>query len=366
MKAGFFSPLPPAPTGVADYSAALLAELRKHGEVEVNAERSDVALYHIGNNHLHREIYRRALAKPGVIVLHDAVLQHFFLGTLSGEEYVCEFVHNYGEWSRGLAEDLWKHRARSAADPRYFEYPMLKRLASVSRGIIVHNPAAARVVRSHHADARVIEIPHLFVPPPVPSASDTLRFRQELGVKPGTLLVGVFGHQRESKRLPAILRAMEELWSANAGAMLLVQGGFASSDLERSLAPRLSRDPRILRAGYLPEREFWRWAAAADVCVNLRFPSAAETSGIAVAMMGAGKVVVFTAGEETSRLPENTCLRVECGPAEERMLAEYLGWLGANRSAADQIGRNAAEFVSREHALSKVAALYWEALNTLK
>ena len=100
MKVGFFSPLPPAPTGVADYSAALLAALKKQGVVEVGAADADIALYHIGNNHLHREIYRRALAHPGVVVLHDAVLKHFFLGMLDQAAYVEEFVYNYGEWTR--------------------------------------------------------------------------------------------------------------------------------------------------------------------------------------------------------------------------------------------------------------------------
>ena len=128
MKVGFYSPLPPAPTGVADYAAALLAALKKQGVVEVEAADADVALYHIGNNHLHREIYRRALAHPGVVALHDAVLQHFFLGMLDQAAYEEEFVYNYGGWTRSLAEDLWKNRARSAADPRYFEYSMLKRL----------------------------------------------------------------------------------------------------------------------------------------------------------------------------------------------------------------------------------------------
>ena len=35
VTVGFYSPLPPARTGVADYAAALLAELRRHGRVEV-------------------------------------------------------------------------------------------------------------------------------------------------------------------------------------------------------------------------------------------------------------------------------------------------------------------------------------------
>ncbi len=85
---GFFSPLPPARTGVADYSAALLAELRRHGRVQVAPGQSDVALYHLGNNGLHAAIYRQALERPGVVVLHDAVLHHFLLGQLDRSAYI--------------------------------------------------------------------------------------------------------------------------------------------------------------------------------------------------------------------------------------------------------------------------------------
>ena len=109
MNVGYFSPLPPAKTGVADYAEALLDALRMHGEVRIDDANADVALYHIGNNQLHGAIYDRALAHPGIVVLHDAVLQHFFLGRLKERRYVDEFIFNYGEWTRSLAEDLWKH-----------------------------------------------------------------------------------------------------------------------------------------------------------------------------------------------------------------------------------------------------------------
>ncbi|MBZ5601108.1 MAG: glycosyltransferase family 4 protein [Acidobacteriia bacterium] len=363
MKLGFFSPLPPAQTGVADYSAALLAELRKHGEVVVNGD-GHVALYHIGNNHLHREIYARAIVKPGVAVLHDAVLNHFFLGTLDPRAYAEEFIYNYGEWSRDLAENLWRNRARSAADPRYFEYPMLKRITTVSRAVVVHNPAAARAVARHAPDARIFEIPHLFVPPQIPDAVATLRFRDSLGLNPRTLLVAVFGHLRESKRIPAVLRAMQQAWSAGADARLLIAGAFASSDLERSLTPLLS-DPRIIRTGHLPEPDFWRYAAAMDLCVNLRFPTGGESSGIAIRMMGIGKPVVFTTGEEIARIPADACLRVDPGAAEEEMLAGMIVWLAADREAGIEIGRRAAEHIAREHAIEKVAGCYWSNLASL-
>jgi hypothetical protein len=141
-----------------------------------------------------------------------------------------------------------------------------------------------------------------------------------------------------------------------------VQGTFASSDLERSLGRYLENHPQVLRIGFLNRIEFWKWAAATDVCVNLRFPTAAETSGIAVGMMGIGKAVVFSSGEEIERIPENACLRVESGPTEEKTLADYLGWLSSDREAAIEIGRRAAAYIRREHSLDKVAAEYWRAL----
>jgi glycosyltransferase involved in cell wall biosynthesis len=379
--------MPPAPTGVADYAAALFSALRRSGDVELGDPRGrskpdEIALYHIGNNHLHREIYQRALDHPGVVVLHDAVLQHFFLGTLEERGYAQEFVFNYGEWMRDMAGELWRNRARSAADPRYFAYPMLKRVAARSLGVIVHNPAAAAAVQRHAPDARVFEIPHLFDGPrsegarvdgprsegarvegprELPDTVETLRFRNALGLGPRTLLVSVFGHMRESKRLPSIVRAMNRVWDAGGDARLLIAGAFASSDLERAAGAWLD-DPRILRTGYLSEDDFWRYAAATDLCVNLRFPAACETSGIAIRLMGIGKAVVFTEGHEIARIPENACLRVDAGEAEEEMLARMIGWLAGDGEAAVEIGKRAAEHIAREHGIEKVAQQYWEAI----
>jgi glycosyltransferase involved in cell wall biosynthesis len=364
-KIGFFSPLPPAATGVADYSEALLRAMRRLGPVAIGDRRAGVALYHVGNNQLHAAIYRRAIEQPGVTVLHDAVLQHFFLGSLDREAYTQEFIYNYGEWTRDLAADLWMNRARSAADSHYFEFPMLKRIAEASRAVIVHNPGAARMVRRHAPEAEIFEVPHFFETPPLPALVDTLRFRAELGWKPRTMVVGVFGHLRESKRLPVVLRAMKRAWERDADARLLIAGEFVSRDLERALTPLLN-DKRILRTGHLPEPDFWRFASATDLCVNLRYPAAGESSGIAVRLMGIGKPVVFTAADEIARIPENACLRVDPGAAEEEMLADTIVWLAGDAEAAAEIGKRAAGYIAEVHSIETVAERYWEILRTAR
>jgi glycosyltransferase involved in cell wall biosynthesis len=237
---------------------------------------------------------------------------------------------------------------------------MLRRIAERSLAVVVHNPRAAEMVREHAPGAAVHEIPHLWEQPPLAADSDVIRLRAELGLLPHTCLFGVFGHLRESKRLPTILRAFERARQA-ADMALLIAGDFASTDLRRSLEPVLT-SPGILRIGHTEESDFWRYAAAVDACVNLRYPAAGETSGIAIRLMGIGKPVILTASRETSRFPETACVRVDAGVAEEEMLADYMVWLARYPEDARSIGRRAAAHIQGFHAVEQAAALYWRVL----
>jgi glycosyltransferase involved in cell wall biosynthesis len=358
LKLGFFSPLPPARSGVADYSAGLLRALKSSGAVQLGD--GDINLYHLGNNQLHGEIYQRALEKPGIAVLHDAVLQHFFLGSLSEQGYIAEFIYNYGAWSEDLAREMWCSRARSASDPQYFRYPMLKRVAERSLALIVHNPAAAAMVKAHVPGAAIHEIPHLLDLPEPAERSKIDHLRRTLGVREGTFLFGVFGHLRESKRLAAVLRSFHRARAA-ADIALLVAGDFVSRDLERALEPLLHTEG-ISRVGYTPERDFWLHAAAVDACINLRYPTAGETSGISIRLMGIAKPVLMSACLETAGFPDAGCLRVDTGPAEEDLLVEFMVWLARFPRDARTIGERAAAHIREFHNPGRVADMYWQVI----
>jgi len=359
---GIHAPVRPASTGVADYAEALAEALAARHEVVLNPDRPvDRTVYHLGNNQLHASIYRRALDEPGPVVLHDAVLHHFFLGALDEQAYVDEFCFNYGEWHRDLARELWRKRSRSAQDPRYFRYPMLRRIAERAPLIIVHNPAAASMVKAANESARVVEIPHLFRPPVLPDKWDVNRLRLQLGPRPGATLFGVFGHLRETKRLAAILRAFEH---APPHASLLMAGEFTSPELERSIAPLLAARG-VIRAPYLSESDFWLYACATDVCINLRHPSSGETSGIAIRMMGIGKAVILTSGAENARIPDHAAVRIDPGTAEEPILEAYVRWLAGSPETASEIGQRAAAHIAAFHSAEHCAALYTEALQPL-
>ena len=349
MSLGYYAPMPPAATGVAQYADALLRHLKPG--LTGN-------LYQIGNNGLHWEIYQRALREPGVVLLHDACLHHLLLGQLSRDEYVAEFVYNYGEWFRQTAERYWEARGGSAADTRYFERPMLRRIAESARLTIVHNAAAKAQVEAHAPGARVEIVPHLFEAPRDHYYREIDEYRQQvLGVERDVCLFAVLGYLRESKRLDTILTVFESLKKQGLAVRLLVQGSFAGTELERAMENRIE-----LRRPYLEEAEWWMQAHAIDVGINLRWPLAGESSGIATRLMGIGKPVVMTRSRETEDIPEAAAIKVDPGLAEREQLEHYVAWLALNAEGRRAVGRHAAIHTKQFHRVELAAQRIGELL----
>lgn len=365
MIVGFHAPPPGSLTGVADYAETLLIILRRIASdsgdvVEAGRRQADIHLYHLGNNLLHRDIYAQALATPGIAVLHDAVLNHFLIGALSRAQYIDEWVYNYGEWRRHIGEELWESRARSGTDPRYFRFPMLRRIAESSRALIVHNPGAAEWARASGAK-RVHVIPHFFEERGSVDAADCARFRERIDVPQGSILFGIFGYLREPKRVLPSLAAFKRLHAVRPRTALLIAGKPVSLDFERLLNME-AKHPAVRRLGYLSATEFEIAARSADCCINLRYPGAGETSGIAVRLMGMGKPVLVSDVAENLALPPAAVLRVSPGIAETAELLDYMVLISDFPCLAREIGRAARVHIQKHHALETVARQYWEVL----
>jgi glycosyltransferase involved in cell wall biosynthesis len=360
LKITHHAPPPGARTGVADYAETLLKALHKAAPPD---SRAAVPIYHLGNNRLHADIYARALTAPGIVVLHDAVLHHFLLGALPPDRYVEEFVHNYGEWSRHIGEELWRERAASSVDPRYFRYPMLRRTVENARAVIVHNPGAASIARAHGA-GNIRVIPHFFEPREIPDAFATQRFRESLGVAPSVTLFGIFGYLRETKRLLPCISAFRRLHVLRQDTALLIAGEVVSGDLSRLLSSETSH-PAIHRMGHLSATDFRVAAAAVDCCLNLRYPAAGETSGVAIRLMGIGKPVIVTEGPETTDIPASACLRVPAGVDEAAVLFDQMALISGFPAIARRIGAEAAEHIRTSHSLQNAVAQYWQVIESV-
>ncbi len=362
------TPLPPSPTGIAPYSVDLLTGIRQRREVEIFVDdlrsrdalpgwpifsardfakhEAGAILYQLGNNKLHRFIYDWALARPGVVVLHDALLQHMFLGE-SWDAWEREFVFTYGERGREIAANL--RDGATGSQEGFFRYPLVKRVAEASRAVIVTNRGAEARVRREAPGAKVRMIPLPFMRPRGEIFRDAAR--RTLGVRADAFLVGLFGYSRESKLLPEVMRMFRALQQRVPRAECVAVGEF--SGLEMAGARQI---------GYVSESDFELWGAACDAIVNLRYPSAGESSSVSVRMMGLGAVVAVTENVENSDYPDDACLKIPHNEVEEALLLEYLLAIAARPELGRAIGANARAYINDAHDPDRIVDLYLEAL----
>src|SRR5215469_1982572 len=147
MRVALFSPLPPARSGIADYTEALIAPLRDRVELEVFSRADqpydpagfDIALYQIGNNGYHDFVYETALRHPGVVVMHESNLHHLIADLTikrgDWDAYVRECEYNGGAAARAFAERV----KRLETGPDYEGQPLTRRIFESARGVVVHS-----------------------------------------------------------------------------------------------------------------------------------------------------------------------------------------------------------------------------------
>ncbi len=168
MKVAFFSPLPPARSGIADYSEALLSELAQLADVTTLAAKPasfdpaqfDVLVYQIGNNACHDFCYEMALEHPGVVVIHEANLHHL----------IADLTIKKGDWDGYLREvefdagpDALRFARRVRAlevGPDYEGVAILRRILSRSKAAIVHSDCVRQSLRKTGFTGPVARIPH--------------------------------------------------------------------------------------------------------------------------------------------------------------------------------------------------------------
>ncbi len=352
MRAAFFSPLPPARSGLAAYSDALIESLRSLVDLEVFARaedafdpsRFDIALYQVGNNQYHDFVYETALRHPGVVVLHESNLHHLIsdLTIRRGDwdGYVRECEYNGGAAARAYAERVRKLEV----GPDYEGLPMTRRLLEGARGVVVHSRYMEREARAAGFTGPVAVIAHgAWIPDAGRNA-----WRQKLGLDEITPLIGIFGYLKPYKRIAESLRAFRRLVRlAPQARMILVGEPHADFPLAATIRSMgLSANVRVL--GFTPIEDFVGYLGACDIVLNLRYPTVGESSGTLLRSLGLGKAVMVSDVGSFQEFPEDVCLKVPVGAGEEDLIFEYMNLLVSRPEVAQALGANARDYVARE------------------
>jgi glycosyltransferase involved in cell wall biosynthesis/SAM-dependent methyltransferase len=362
MRVAFFSPLPPARSGIADYSEALIESLKPLLELEIfsgphqafDPARFDLALYHVGNNGHHGFVYETALRHPGVVVMHESNLHHLIADLTirrgDWDGYVRECEYQGGPAAGRFAECVRKLEV----GPDYEGLPMTRRLLETARGVVVHSSFMRDEMRAAGFEGPCAVIPHgAWIP-----RADRNGWRHKLGLDEITPLVGIFGFLKPYKRIAESLRAFRRLVRLAPNAKMILVGeqhpDFPVQPTIRSMG--LSSNARVL--GFTPIEEFVGYLGACDIVLNLRYPTVGESSGTLLRSLGLGKAVMVSQIGSFQEFPDDVCLKVPVGPGEEDLIFEYLNLLVSRPDVARQLGERAKDYVARECNWAAVARQY--------
>ena len=407
MRLAFVSPLPPAPTGVADYTADVLRLLAPSHEIEAfhaqdvveaarlpgsvrvrraeqlparHAERPfDVVVHQLGNSEAHAFVYGLLSRFPGLLVLHELVLFHSRAAMFTDSEPVRawrrapespaaragaqpaldawrdELVYSYPDRGRRL----FAAHMGTVGDLLPYAYPLLRIPVEASRAVLVHSTFAAAAVRDEVEGAAAIVVPQPVEALDVePAAVRALRAR--LGFAPDEVVVGCYGLLTREKRIDAVARAVARASAAEPRLRLLLAGPVADRRaLEQALAA-LGLAARAVVTGRVPHEELAAHIAAADVVAHLRWPTARETSAALLRVLAQGRPTIVSDLQHQSELPASAVRRID--PAREADLEPAIVELARDPGRRRLLGEAAAAYVRRAHAPARVVAGWSAAL----
>ncbi len=408
LRLAIVSPLPPASTGIADYTIDVAGALGRDHVLELFHDQDeagettaaptfrinelplraaaaphDAVIYQVGNAPAHDFMYDWMERVPGVVVLHDLVLHHSyarrFLESAEARAYAAD-PSNAGKRARaearhrayreaievvhpGLGERLQEAHLNSVGDLLPYAYPLFEPALSGARAAGAHNSFMVEAIRKALPELPCRPLVMPMHPAPV-SPEKIQGLRRRLGLVEADFVVGCFGLITREKRIETVARAVARVAEIHPGVRFLLAGAAADSSWLDSLLDRIGVRGRTVIAGRLPDDEFLAAMSLTDAVVQLRYPTARETSAALLRVMAQARPAIIADIANQSGIPADAVLRVDLID-EEGGVARALHRILSDPQQAKDMGERARRFVMTEHSAARTAASYDRLLASL-
>ena len=378
MRLNLFSPLPPLRSDIARLTVNMLPHLAREAEIVVwSSERkwelnsvagvtvrhydphhppwreinqADATFYQMGNDpRYHHAIWHVSQQHPGIVILHDLMMQHFFSGLvfhdrgLNRRQYLELVERHHGIKGRVLAETHLQ--GLIGTEELAQRCPLTEAATENALAVIVHSNAAYAALPE---DTSAVLLPLCvgMAPPEIeqpPSRASTEPYR-----------LTVFGFLGPNRKLPPLLRALATF--PDPGRFRLdIYGTMEGQEKMHQLVCRLGLAETVTLHGFVTTAELDAALRQTDLVVNMRDPSMGEASGSQLHLWQYGLPSLVTRRAWYATLPENTVAFVR--PEHEiediqHHLAEFLRDPESYRA----LGRNGRRYVAENHSIENYAA----------
>ena len=335
----------------------------------------DLIVYQLGNSSHHDYQWPYLFRYPGLVVLHDVHLHHAraacLLRSFREDDYRIEFAWNHPETSAELAE-----LAVAGFDSRmHYLWPMTRLVVERLRLVAVHSPISAERLRDYTQNPRVraLRLGHGIPLTEAENAELSARARAKYGIDADAIVFGSYGALTPDKRVTQILAAFAATHAYAPSAHLLLAGSVPEPlEVQAAIAQLGLQDCSTL-TGYLQtDADLTECIAAADVTLNLRWPTAREVSGPWLRCLAAGKPTVTIDLLHVSNVPSldprtwrtnSTNGETPCTVAFDILDENHSLRLAMRRLATDatlrrSLGRAAQQYWFGNHSIDVMAADY--------
>jgi len=382
MRIAYFSPLNPVKSGISDYSEEILPFLSSHFDIDLfidpfwnpenpgirkkfniipfNAEsfdssRYDEIIYHMGNDYkAHKFIYESLMKFPGIVVLHDLVLQGFYAErydeTRDFDFYKRLLVKHYKEKGLQIAEKIrMKGTNQIWESEKAIEYPLNEEVLGAAKAVVVHSEFVKDRI-NNKINKPVVKINHHGH---INKKFDIQKTRKELELEKDELLICSAGFINKNKRYESILSALSEIKEVRFKYLI------AGKDRGRLLDNYVNiSESNIIKLGHLPIERLEEIIHASDICINLRYPTMGESSGSLLRMMGYAKPTLITDYGSYAEFPDYSAVKISPDIDEKEMIKRSVTALALDDDFRLSLGREAKNFVEQECGIKKCANEY--------
>lgn len=387
MRLNWFSPLLPERTDIAHYTSRLAPafadrfdvafwtdgassrEALPDVQVESFQPRSvgqrlsncrmfqGLNVYNIGNDaRFHGGIFEVVRRIPGVVVLHDTRLHHFFFELYRHADppwkgYVELAERLYGSHGAARAKEVVADDGRSI-DKFVEEMPFLEAVADDALAVICHSKAAQEEVQ------RRSDVPVLMLPLPYCAISETSKV-QRVWRPPWRLVI--YGYLNPNRRLESILRALGALRGQVDFELHIFGTIWDPKRIEGSVA-RAGLSSRVVIHGFVPETALDESIASAHLSFNLRYPTMGEASGAILRSWSHATPAVVTNAGWYADLPDDVASKVSFDN-EVAEIQRAVRCLDAQPQQFEAMGRAARRRLEALHSPKAYAAHLADALS---
>lgn len=364
VRVAIVGPMPPTPSGIADYNARLVPALARKAEVDLFTPGSpppgeyapgvrwlppralkettspwgyDAVVYTAGNSDDHHDLYDLAQELPGILWLHDVRLPGLYLTYARdrvGEPLGNDFLRDrlLRQYRRRLPLHLDHTTDALSTEWIDFGLGLTKELVDVARAVVVSSGTAARILAlDQQPDARPmprVEVIPLAAPPGV------------RGRDPAERVLVCFGMVAPVKAPELLISALASIPDATLVLVGDVGDGYREH-LEAHADATGVRD-RVVLTGRVARDVYEHWLRTATLALQLRHETNGESSAAVLDSIAAG-VPTITNLPAAAELPDGV-VRMVPWDVDSVALAAVVNHLLEDADERDALSRRGTDY----------------------